>query len=447
MEYLMARSLRAGVVALFALTVSPEVAAQTTWTIDDNGGADFIHIQDGVDTAQSGDVLLVRDGAYAGFTIDGKSLVVAGEPGGDVRVAAYVVVRNLAPDQKVEFDSLRIGLTFAGAGVASVTLEDNTGSVRIVDCEVQGANQTGFHHNYALGCQASDDVGVLRSSFQGGGYYYYSGSSGIMADASNLLITDSTLLGGDGSSASYSCSFGFPGGPGLSARNSSNVVCVGSVLRGGTGGLGDCSGGCYFTPCGDGDEGQGILLFAATGQWKDSTFNDQPGPEMGPFERTEFAAFCFGTWEECPCGNNGAPGAGCNTSYDSGGVQLTAAGNPSVSADTVTLSATGFRPTGFPGGLFFQGTTQAGSGMGAVFNDGLLCATGEIIRLKGKIAMSGSMTLGFGNPADQPVSVRGALPAGGGTRVYQVWYRNQAPQFCTAERFNMSNGLEITWVP
>ena len=33
-----------------------------------------------------------------------------------------------------------------------------------------------------------------------------------------------------------------------------------------------------------------------------------------------------------------------------------------------------------------------------------------------------------------------------GTRTYQVWYRNAAA-FCNAETFNLTNGVEVVWVP
>jgi hypothetical protein len=42
--------------------------------------------------------------------------------------------------------------------------------------------------------------------------------------------------------------------------------------------------------------------------------------------------------------------------------------------------------------------------------------------------------------------VKGVLPAAGGTREYQGWYRNGAA-FCTAQPFNLTNGLEIAWGP
>jgi hypothetical protein len=49
---------------------------------------------------------------------------------------------------------------------------------------------------------------------------------------------------------------------------------------------------------------------------------------------------------------------------------------------------------------------------------------------------------------DPSVSVKGLVPPAGGQRFYQVWYRNADPTFCVAAAtFNLTNGLDITWVP
>jgi hypothetical protein len=90
--------------------------------------------------------------------------------------------------------------------------------------------------------------------------------------------------------------------------------------------------------------------------------------------------------------------------------------------------------------LYFQGTTQ----QSVVFGDGLRCAGGAVMRLGVEQNVAGaSQYPGAGNP---PVSVRGLVPATGGVREYQCWYRNAAV-FCTPSSFNLSNGLEITWQP
>jgi hypothetical protein len=150
-------------------------------------------------------------------------------------------------------------------------------------------------------------------------------------------------------------------------------------------------------------------------------------------------AFCFGdgTGTACPCGNNGVAGNGCANSVNASGAHLEASGSPSVASDTLIL-----RGNGMPNAacLYFQGTTQQSS----VFGDGLRCAGGALIRLGTEVNVAGaSQYPGAGNP---PVSVRGMVPAAGGVREYQCWYRNAAP-FCTPNTFNLTNGLEISWQP
>ena len=96
-----------------------------------------------------------------------------------------------------------------------------------------------------------------------------------------------------------------------------------------------------------------------------------------------------------------------------------------------------------PGGtaLYYQGTTQ----MSAIFGDGLRCVGGAVLRFPPKLnnAVGSSFYPGAG---DVPVSVIGLIPPAGATRFYQCWYRN-APVFCTAATFNLSNGLAIVWTP
>jgi hypothetical protein len=175
--------------------------------------------------------------------------------------------------------------------------------------------------------------------------------------------------------------------------------------------------------------------------WKDTVFH---GASEGDVVEVAFAPYCLGTFEECPCGNHGAGTAGCEHAFGLGGARLEGVGNASVASDTVTLQLTGLNPNAAPTALFFQGTTGS---EGTPFNDGLLCAGGAIVRMKGKSAVNGSVSFGFGRAGDPSVSVAGQVPPAGATRFYQVWYRNNAASFCTPLRFNMSNGVEIAWGP
>jgi hypothetical protein len=51
----------------------------------------------------------------------------------------------------------------------------------------------------------------------------------------------------------------------------------------------------------------------------------------------------------------------------------------------------------------------------------------------------------YPQPGDPSVSVKGNVVAPG-TRTYQVWYRNADPAFCTLSTFNLTNGVEVTWM-
>jgi len=152
--------------------------------------------------------------------------------------------------------------------------------------------------------------------------------------------------------------------------------------------------------------------------------------------------YCFGdgSGTACPCGNNGAPGNGCASSVNPAGGNLATSGSPSVSSDTLVLTATGL-PTGAC--LYFQGTTQLGGGAGVAFGDGLRCTGGTVVRLGTKQNPGG--TSSYPVAGDPPIHIKGNDVAGD-VRDYQCWYRNAAV-FCTPSTFNLTNGVQVTWAP
>ena len=162
-----------------------------------------------------------------------------------------------------------------------------------------------------------------------------------------------------------------------------------------------------------------------------------------PVPGTNGFAFCAGdgTGTACPCANNSTVGAneGCLNSLGTGG-KLTTSGTPSLSNDSLLLSA-----AGMPNGpcLYFQGTTQLAGGLGATFGDGLRCAGGTVIRLAIKTNTAGASF--YPAITDPSVSVKGGL-VGAGSVNYQVWYRDSAA-FCSASTFNLTNGFQIPWLP
>lgn len=54
-------------------------AQQQTWTVDDDGGADFMRIQDAINAASSGDTIFVYNGTYYEHITLNKSLMLVGE--------------------------------------------------------------------------------------------------------------------------------------------------------------------------------------------------------------------------------------------------------------------------------------------------------------------------------------------------------------------------------
>ncbi len=169
--------------------------------------------------------------------------------------------------------------------------------------------------------------------------------------------------------------------------------------------------------------------------WYRFTVIDPPPP---------VTAVCFGdgSGTPCPCGNSGAAGRGCANSVDAAGGLLAATGLASVSSDSFLVAGSGMPVSS---ALYFQGTSLIAGGSGQAFGDGLRCAGGTVVRLETKTNFGG----GSQYPAvgDPPISVRGLIPLLGGARVYQVWYRNSAPGFCTPAFYNLTNAIAATWIP
>ncbi|MBL8863234.1 MAG: hypothetical protein JNK02_14655 [Planctomycetes bacterium] len=150
--------------------------------------------------------------------------------------------------------------------------------------------------------------------------------------------------------------------------------------------------------------------------------------------------FCAGdgSGAACPCGASGPSGMGCPNSVGVG-ARLRAKGDPSVSADTLSLWITG-APEGYTV-LFFQGSARENGGAGVVFGEGLRCAGGTLARLGQKTQSFNWAS--YPSAGDPPISQRGFV-APGQTRHYQAWYLD-SPGLCGPPAPNFSNGYTLTW--
>lgn len=187
------------------------------------------------------------------------------------------------------------------------------------------------------------------------------------------------------------------------------------------------------SPAGDlvaGQPGNGEWVAQAT-----SPVNTAPIAGVAP------ASVCAGDGSSvpCPCGNASPAGSGrgCATSVTSGGL-LVASGDADVSSDSLLLSG-----SGMPDGpaLYFQGSLVLAP---TSFGDGLRCAGGTTVRLAIRTNVAGSSACPPAGSAS--LAALGLVPTSGGTRTYQVWFRD-AGSFCTSATFNTTNALRVVWTP
>ena len=184
------------------------------------------------------------------------------------------------------------------------------------------------------------------------------------------------------------------------------------------------------------------------------TFATLNGFQLVPGETNFFVQNCLpgsGGVVSCPCSNPpAAPGLGCDNfgtgPADSG--TLNGTGTPSLSGDTVTLTATGLNNTF---------TTVFFSGEGALTNGvahaaGVRCVNVNLKRLYTGPAPAATITRpGAGDPSVSAATAAvGAPISPGQTRHYFVIYRDPnaaTPCGNTASTVNLTSSGSLTWYP
>src|SRR5690606_21054232 len=208
-------------------------AAQKVWVVAPvlGTGVDFTVIQDAVDAASDGDVVLVRAGTYAGFEIDGKGLTVAGDAPITLTDGSRVTVENTTAGQSVVVRGF--SLTTHAFGALSIAL--CSGPVTIEDCAFSLLPSTAFFTAAAMAAAA--DVTLIDCRISAG-----TGLRGpvpaLSVSTSNLHLFGCTIEGASSSVRS-------PGAAGATVA-SSVLVVAGTTLRGGAGASGVAVGGTCF---------------------------------------------------------------------------------------------------------------------------------------------------------------------------------------------------------
>lgn len=193
-------------------------------------------IQDAVNAAGEGDVVLVKGGSYQGVTIDGKSLCVIGEGS---PFATYFQVRSLRADQRV---------VLRGFQTSSASFADNSGPIWVEDCSwALGASSyrslLGLFRCRSSILQPGPTALDLRDSTVFAYHSFFQGAPGSDARFDDWLCASSGGLECDWSDSS-------PGVAGILLRRGSMYLfgCSASGGRGGHGENPSCGG--YANACG-----------------------------------------------------------------------------------------------------------------------------------------------------------------------------------------------------
>lgn len=216
------------------------VLAQSTWTVDDDGGSgvDFDDLPAAVAAAADGDALLVRPGTYAHFTLSGKGLRIIGQ--GRVLVVESGTTTQIA-GVPAGSELLLQGLEFPGPQQCAETRLSISGAqtrVTLIDVTAVGHINNCNAFSSALRVSASE-VLLVRATLTGGGGFSPLPSSGgpggsalHATDGARVFVVESALLGGAGTPGHSSAG---DGGPGLHAEAESRVWLGDSTSAGGYG--------------------------------------------------------------------------------------------------------------------------------------------------------------------------------------------------------------------
>lgn len=209
-------------------------------------GAAYTQISAAVNAAVDDDVILVKSGTYAGFTIANKSLAVVADTGASVNIQQQVRVQSLAATRSVVLAGLRV-FPIANAMADALVVSGNAGSVRVERCDLRGPYMTTtslpipiFAHGAFV--ESSTDVAFVDCSLRGGTSTEYEGIHGLYSTTASIALHRTSLHGSLGGGADY---YGYWGGDGAYLLGATLVVSSGCQFLGGPAATGSlvCWGG------------------------------------------------------------------------------------------------------------------------------------------------------------------------------------------------------------
>ena len=206
-----------------------------------SGSTGFVNIQAAVDAALEGDTILVRNGAYPSFTVDGKSVSIVADGAGVLVSEAFTTV-SFGPDISVR--NLAAGQQFVMRGVqadAGVEVLDCAGAVWFDQLSLSGNVSCSLGGTAGAYVRDSHQVTFTKSALRGETaqdiWFAHPSADGLFAERSTVWLFDCFVEGGHGQSTNvWAGIVPADGGPGVRVDQGS-VTLIGSIVQGGGGGL------------------------------------------------------------------------------------------------------------------------------------------------------------------------------------------------------------------
>jgi hypothetical protein len=228
--------LRSSCTGFAAALLLATAARAGTYTVDDDGPADFSSIAVAIASVPSSSVLLVMPGTYDAFFVDRSLSILGPGDGPRPRVLGTTTVST----------SL---FALAGLSLEHLVVYDVGGPARIDDCFIGDVTA---EYDAALDVHNDSQVLVTRSVIDGrsllpGG----GGVPGVRIQGANYALVDCSVFGGDAASAaSGECAHASHG---AAIMTLSSGLLAASSLVGGHGGISECGGD-------DSTSGDGLIL-------------------------------------------------------------------------------------------------------------------------------------------------------------------------------------------
>jgi len=208
---LLKKSLAVGIILLFTssgiipVVISDNPISTKTIYVDDDGGADFTHIQNAIDAASPGDTIFVYAGTYVENLVVDKSLTLTGEDkeitiidGGGFKD----VIRAIEDDTKISQFTIQNSGQFPDTSGLDITTNNNIisnnniyqNNYDAITCSFSNnniiSNNNIFNNKFGIRLISSDNNQIIENKISNQSDY---NSGIILSDSNNNLIENNEI--------------------------------------------------------------------------------------------------------------------------------------------------------------------------------------------------------------------------------------------------------------